>query len=173
MWLMIRVNIGYILRSYIQVMESQSHLLIQCSLSYTYYTAPCNPAAYLLVKFYIYQSLLPTNFNRGGVLILSGNLTPQPLPHNLLFAHNEIPSHLCVAPHQRISSSVFSFGPLSCSYFLNSERRYLSGHCLFQISSQSVPFIQSSSTNRQPVSTVSIYFSLIASICFYNLCHQQ
>lgn len=38
---------------------------------------------------YLSDSFLPTHLSRGGVLVLSGNLTPQPFPQSLLFAQNE------------------------------------------------------------------------------------
>lgn len=85
-------------------------------LACTHYTAPpvFNPAACLLVKFYIYQSFLPTNLSRRGVLILSGNLTPQPFLQSLLFTHNETPLSLILpVPPPPTRESVILSSPLA------------------------------------------------------------
>lgn len=38
---------------------------------------------------YLSESFLPTQLSRGGVFVWSGNLTPQPFPHSLLFPQNK------------------------------------------------------------------------------------
>lgn len=68
-----------------ELVSSSDPALLAC----TYYTPPPISAACLLVNFYIYQSRLPPNLSGRGVLLLSGNLTPQLLPQNLLCTHSE------------------------------------------------------------------------------------
>lgn len=58
----------------------------------------CSPQPCPLVKFYVCEGFLPTNLSKRGVLFLSGNLTPQPLPQNPLFIQNETPLSLVHSP---------------------------------------------------------------------------
>lgn len=115
-------------------------------LACTYQAAPWPQLSVSWWSFNIYQKFLPANLCRGGIL-LSGNLTPQPLQQNLLSLIMRYCSH-SYSPHSHtptressILSSPLTFFHAQISSSLKEDTRVLiasfrSHPILFLLSSQ-------------------------------------